>query len=81
MRTPILFAMAGLVTFGFVGCALDTRQVSATNPTVTYAVPERDELGEADRKASNYCQDFGRQARLHTVSEDDDGIQATYECV
>jgi hypothetical protein len=76
MRYLILFLIAGLAA-----CATEPRRVSATNPTVTYAVDGRNGLSTAESMAADYCNGFGQSAHLRGVTEQSGTSYATFDCV
>ncbi len=62
------------------GCAYQqTREVSATPPTVSYQVFGND-ISQANAQADRYCQQYGMFSNLQTVQPNGSQGVATYSC-
>ncbi|HEX9462271.1 MAG TPA: hypothetical protein VGB82_06690 [Alphaproteobacteria bacterium] len=71
MRMPI--ALSAVLALAAVAAC--TPRVDETPPTVSYRVIGSD-ISDANAKAMNYCQRYGRGARMVSYA----GNTATYEC-
>ena len=77
MRTLIVVASIALLA----ACAQGPKQVQTTAPTVTYSYSGDSELAEARNKAAEYCQKYGKAARLQTTSTSGGTNTATFDCI
>jgi hypothetical protein len=71
----LLLAMAG----GLAACAHEPRVVGAAPPGVSYRF-QGDNIAEPNQRASQYCQQWGRLARLQNVEHSGSDKVAVYEC-
>jgi hypothetical protein len=75
VRILILLAIVG----GLAACAREPRIVGAAPPGVSYRF-QGDNIADPNQRASQYCQQWGRQARLQTIEHSGNDKIAVYEC-
>ena len=71
---------ASAIAIAVAGCAglSGPEQVNASAPTVTYRFTNDRGLAEATQRASVFCQNYGKSARLVGGAQSD---LATFECI
>jgi hypothetical protein len=74
----ILAALAIAVAVAGCGGLSGPEQVNASAPTVTYRFTNDRELAESTQRASVFCQNYGKSARLVGGAQSD---LATFECI
>jgi hypothetical protein len=80
MRIPHFVTLAATAAL-VAGCAdADTRQVSATPPTVSYQVVGND-MARANADAGYHCSRYNMAAQLYGVTPNAQGSIASYNCV
>lgn len=79
MRHVSLHAVSA-IALAVAGCSglSGPEQVNASAPTVTYRFSNDRELAEATQRASVFCQNYGKSARLVGGARSD---LATFECI
>ncbi len=68
-----------VVGSGLAACSHDPSVVNPAPPGISYRFQGGDVAG-ANRRADQYCQQYGKQAWLQTVSHSGSDNIAVYEC-
>jgi uncharacterized lipoprotein YajG len=74
-RVLLLLAVAGIVA----GCASQPKVVGAAPPGISYRF-EGDNIADANQRAENYCQQYGKHAQLQTVNHSGSDNIAVFDC-
>lgn len=74
-RIFLLLAAAGVLA----GCEGQPKIVGAAPPGISYRF-EGGDIENANQRATNYCQQFGKRAQLRTVNRSGTSNIAVYDC-
>lgn len=74
-RFLVLLAVAGALA----GCGQQPRAGSSAPPGISYRF-EGDNIAEANQRAHQYCQQYGKRALLRTISHSGSDNIAVYDC-
>jgi hypothetical protein len=72
-------ALPLLLVGGVVGCGGQPQIVNSAPPGISYRV-EDDNIADANQRADQYCQQYGKRARLQTVNHSGSDSIAVYDC-
>jgi putative hemolysin len=74
-RALLLVVVAG----GIAACSHNPSVVSPAPPGISYRFQGED-VASANQRADQYCQQYGKQAKLQTVNHSGSDNIAVYEC-
>lgn len=74
-RFLLLLAAAGALA----ACSHQPRAVSSAPPGISYRF-EGDNIADANQRADQYCQQYGKRARLQTINRSGSDNIAVYDC-
>jgi hypothetical protein len=74
-RVLLLVALAGVVA----ACSAAPPVAGQAPPGISYRF-EGDDIASANQRADQYCQQYGRHARLQTVNRSGSDKIAVYDC-
>ena len=68
-----------MVVGGLAACSHDPSVVNPAPPGISYRF-QGDDVASANQRADQYCQQYGKQAKLQTVNRSGSDNIAVYEC-
>lgn len=68
-----------VVVGGLAACSHDPSVVNPAPPGISYRF-QGDDVASANQRADQYCQQYGKQAKLQTVNHSGSDNIAVYEC-
>jgi hypothetical protein len=74
-RLLLLLASAGALG----ACGHEPRVISSAPPGISYRF-EGDNIGSANQRADQYCQQYGKRAQLQTINRSGSDNIAVYDC-
>jgi hypothetical protein len=74
-RMLLLVVVAG----GLAACSRNPSVVNPAPPGISYRF-QGDDIGSANERADQYCQQYGKQSRLQKVDHSGSDSVAVYEC-
>lgn len=82
----LIVAAAAIAAMTMASCALTSssspKQVGTSNPTVTYQYRNDDELIQANRRATAFCEPYQSSPQAQSFSSDPEGRRiVVFECV
>ena len=75
-RILLVLAAAGLLA----ACSSQSHAISQAPPGISYRF-QGDDIASTNQRANQYCQQYGRQARLQTVNHSGSDNIAVYDCL
>ena len=77
MRAPWLLAL-GIAAPLVVGCEREPHIVNPPPPGISYRF--KDDIADAQQRAEQYCQQYGKRAHLQNINQSGSDRIAVYDC-